>query len=103
VTNFTPVDLSWYHLTADIPKRVLKKPREDWLRFVGFGVSLKIDNKNVHFRHTMLFYFKKGKNATQTQGKICAVYVEDAVNEGTRRKWFASFRDGNVDLDVEPR
>jgi len=28
------------------------------------------------------FYFCKGKNATQTRKKICAVYGEDAVSEG---------------------
>ena len=29
----------------------------------------------------MLYYFKKGKNATETQKKICAVYGEGAVIE----------------------
>ena len=29
----------------------------------------------------MLYYFKKGKNATETQKKICAVYGEVAVTE----------------------
>jgi len=33
------------------------------------------ENKE-HFRHIMLFYFRKGKNASQTQKKICAVYGE---------------------------
>ena len=27
----------------------------------------------------MLYHFKKGKNATATQKKICAVYGENAV------------------------
>jgi transposase len=39
----------------------------------------------------------------QTQGKICAVYVEDEANERTCRKWFARFRVGNFDLDDAPR
>jgi hypothetical protein len=67
-----------------------------------FGVSLNTDNKNVHFRHIILFYFEKGNNAAQTQGKICALYGEDAVNELTCRKWFASFLAGNFDLDDAP-
>jgi transposase len=62
-----------------------------------------MDNKNVHFRHIMLFTLKKGKNAMQTQEKICAVYGEDAVNERTCRKWLARFRAGNFDLDEAPR
>lgn len=60
-------------------------------------------NNNVHFRHIMLFYFKKSKNASETQKKICAVYGEDAVNERTCWKWFAKFCVGNFDLDDAPR
>ena len=38
-----------------------------------------------HFQHIMLYYFKKGKNATETHThKICAVYGEGAV---TDRMW----------------
>ena len=38
-------------------------------------------NKKQHFRHIMLYYFKKGKNTTETQKKICAVYGEGAVTD----------------------
>ena len=34
-----------------------------------------------HFQRIMLYYFKKGKNATGTQKKICAVYGEGAVTD----------------------
>ena len=37
-----------------------------------------------HFRHIMLYYFKKGKNATEMQKKICAVYGESAVADWMR-------------------
>ena len=40
----------------------------------------------------MLYYFKKGKNATQTHTqKICAVYGEGAVTDLTCQKWFVKF------------
>ena len=29
----------------------------------------------------MLYYFKEGKNVTETQKKICAVYTEGAVTD----------------------
>ena len=45
----------------------------------------------------MLYYFKKGKNATEMQKKICAVYGEDAVTEC--QKWFAKFHAGDFSLD----
>ena len=34
-----------------------------------------------HFQHIMLYYFKKGKNTTEMQNKICAVYGEGAVTD----------------------
>ena len=34
-----------------------------------------------HFWHNMLYYFKKGKNATETLKKTCAVYEEGAVTD----------------------
>jgi len=40
----------------------------------------------------MLFYFRNGKNATQTRKKICAVYGKDAVSEDVCQNWFAKFR-----------
>ena len=39
----------------------------------------------------MLYYFKKGKNATEMQKKICAVYGERAVTDQTCQKWFVKF------------
>ena len=56
-----------------------------------------------HFRHIMLYYFKKGKNATETHRKICAVYGEGAVTNRTCQKWFAKFRAGDFLLDRTPR
>ena len=32
------------------------------------------ENGRKYFRHIMLYYFKRGKNATEMQKKICAVY-----------------------------
>ena len=42
----------------------------------------------------MLYYFKKSKNATEMQKKICAVYGEGAV---TDQKQFAKFL-GTIDI-----
>ena len=51
----------------------------------------------------MAYYFKKGKNATEIQKKICAVYGEGAVADRTCQKWFAKFRAGDFSLDNAPR
>ena len=50
----------------------------------------------------MLYYFKKGKNTTETHKKICTVYGEGAVTHQTRQKWAAKFHAGNFSLDDAP-
>ena len=50
----------------------------------------------------MLYCFKKGKIAPETQKKICAVYGEVAVTDRMCQKWFAKFRAGDFSLDDAP-
>ena len=50
-----------------------------------------------HFQHIMLYYFKKGTNATQTHTqKICAVCGEGAVTDRMCQKWFTKFHAGDL-------
>ena len=44
-----------------------------------------------HFQHIMLYYLKKGKNATEMPKKICAVYGEGAVTDQTCPSGLGSF------------
>ena len=72
---------------------------------VNFGVAiliLKMEEKKQHFRHIMFYYFKKGKNATKMQKKICAVCGEGAVTDRTCQKCFAKFPPGDFLLDGAP-
>ena len=50
-----------------------------------------MEENKQHFRCIMLYYFKKGKNATETQKKIGAVYGEGGVTDRTWQKWFGKF------------
>ena len=50
-----------------------------------------------HFWCIMLYYLKKGKNATEMQKRICAVFEEGAVTDGTCQTWFAKFL-GTIDI-----
>ena len=73
---------------------------------VNFCVAiliLKMEERKQHFQHIMLYYFKKGKNATEMQKKICAAYGEVAVTNRTCQKWFVKFRAGDFSLDDAPR
>ena len=47
--------------------------------------------KNEHFRHILLFYFRKGKNTAQ------------AAKNRQCRNWFDKFRSGDFPLKDEPR
>ena len=63
---------------------------------------LKIDKNKQHFQHVML-YFKKGKNAPETQKKISAVCGEGAETDRMCQRWFAKFPAGDSSLDDAPR
>ncbi|EZA55050.1 Histone-lysine N-methyltransferase SETMAR [Ooceraea biroi] len=51
----------------------------------------------------MLFYYQKGKNASQTTNSVCSVYGEGALAEKTVRKWFAKFRASDFNLKDQER
>ena len=61
-----------------------------------------MEENKQHFWHTMLYYFKKGKSATETQKTICAVCREVAVTDQMCQKWFVKFRAGDFSLDGAP-
>ena len=50
-----------------------KKTKKDLSKLVNFCVAifiLKMEEKKQHFQHIMLYYFKKGKNATKMPKKF---------------------------------
>ena len=49
------------------------------VNFCAAILILKMEEDTQHFPHIMLHYFKKGKNMTEMQKKMCAVYGEGAV------------------------
>ena len=55
------------HLRKHLPKLV---------NFCAAILTLKMEENKQHFQH--IYFFKKGKNTTETQNKICAVYGEGA-------------------------
>ena len=50
------------------------------MNFCATILILKMEENMQHFQHIMLYYFKKGKNATKTQ-KNPAVYGKGAVTD----------------------
>jgi len=58
--------------------------------------------KKATFWHTVFYYFKKGKNATEMQKKKIVQYGGGAVTEQMCQKWFVKFHVGNFPLDDAP-
>lgn len=47
--------------------------------FLSVLYAFEYGNQQVHYRHLMLFFYRKGKHPTQTANKIYTVYGEGAV------------------------
>ena len=56
-----------------------------------------------HFRHILLYCFRKGKNAVRARKKLYDVYGEKSLTEHQCQNWFAHFRSGDFDLKDAPR
>lgn len=68
-----------------------------------FNKEKLIDKNKIHYRHLMLFYYRKGKKSTYTTNKICSVYGKDAISKRTVRKWFCRFKQGKFCLEDNER
>ena len=62
-----------------------------------------MDCKNKHFRHILLFYFRKRKNAEQAAKKLCNVYREEALKDRQCRNLFDKFWSEDFSLKDEQR
>ena len=56
-----------------------------------------------HFRHILLYYFRKGKNAVQARKKLYDVYGEKSLTDLQCQNGFARFRSGDFHLKDAPR
>lgn len=64
---------------------------------------VKMEGNNLHYRHILLHYFKKGATATKARQEICDVYGENALTERECQNWFTKFRSGDFDINNAPR
>lgn len=62
-----------------------------------------MESEKQHFRHILLFYYRKGKNAVQARKKLSDVYGEDVLTARQCQNWFAKFRSGKFDVEDAPR
>ena len=63
-----------------------------------------MEENTQRFWRIILYYFKKGKNTTEIQKKVCAVYGKTLdVSDQTCQKWFVKFCPGDFSLDDAPQ
>lgn len=62
-----------------------------------------MEDQSEHFRHILLFYFRKGKKAVEAREKLCEVYGKDAMSDRQCQRWFAKFRLGDFGVKDAPR
>ncbi|GFV59244.1 histone-lysine N-methyltransferase SETMAR [Trichonephila clavipes] len=62
-----------------------------------------MESDKQHFRHILLFYYRKGKSAVQARKKLTDVYGEGELTVRQSQNWFAKFRSGNFDVEEAPR
>ncbi|GFV75089.1 histone-lysine N-methyltransferase SETMAR [Trichonephila clavipes] len=62
-----------------------------------------MESDKQHFRHILLFYYRKGKNAVQARKKLTDVYGEGVLTVRQCQNWSAKFRSGNFDVEDAPR
>ncbi|GFX58543.1 histone-lysine N-methyltransferase SETMAR [Trichonephila clavipes] len=62
-----------------------------------------MESDKQHFRHILLLYYIKGKNAVQARKKLTDVYGEGVLTVRQCQNWFAKFRCGDFDVEDAPR
>ncbi|GFY29034.1 histone-lysine N-methyltransferase SETMAR [Trichonephila clavipes] len=62
-----------------------------------------MESDKQHFRHILLFYYRKGKNTVQDRKKLTDVCGEGVLKVRQCQNWFAKFRSGNSDVEDAPR
>ena len=59
-------------------------------------------NQKEHYRHILLFYFRKGKNASQKIVCMCCLWRRN-LKKRQCQNWFDKFRSGDFSLKDEKR
>jgi [histone H3]-lysine36 N-dimethyltransferase SETMAR len=64
---------------------------------------LKMDKEKLHFRHVMLYEFRKRITVGAATKNIQKVYLDRAPALRTVKKWFAKFHRGDFNIKDKPR
>lgn len=62
-----------------------------------------MNQQKLHFRHSILYEFQIGHNATEAHKNLCFVFGKSIVSVRMVQRWFEKFRSGDINLQDEPR
>lgn len=62
-----------------------------------------MEDETIHFRHVILYEFRKEVSAATAHKNIQEVYLDRAPNLRTVKEWFAKFRNDDFDVEDKPR
>ena len=91
--------LNWPWLYV-IPIQVLSFEDSEWSHG-RYKIDCQVE-KLEHFRHILLFEFKRGESSGGARN-ICVMYEDNAIGETTARKWFSGFKEDRFDVSDTPR
>jgi len=57
-----------------------------------------MENFEEHIRHILLYFFKKGKKATEAREELRQVYGRNVIEKRQCQNWFARFRGGDFSV-----
>ena len=95
---FNVIIFSFWNLLAVTLSLLYKQYANNFVYSCQFGINFKMECKNEHFRHILLFYFRKRKNAEQAAKKLRDLYGEEASKDRQYQNWFNKFRSGDFSL-----
>ena len=103
MTSVNVIISSFWHLLEVTFSLLYKQIARNFVYSCQFGINFKMECKNEHFRHILLFYFRKRKNTAQAAKILRDVYGEEALNDRQCRNWFDKFCSGDFSLKEEQR
>ena len=62
-----------------------------------------MESEKQNFRHILLFYYRKGKNAASSKKKIIGCVWRRCIDRTPVPKLVCKFRSGNFDVEGAPR
>ena len=101
MTSVNVMVFSFWYLLAVTLSLLYNQIARNFVYSCQFDINFKRECKNEHFRHILLFYSRKGKNAAQAAKKTRNVYGEEALKDRQCRTRFDKFRSGDFSLKDE--